>query len=248
MGSARHVEIESTFKIYVPHISSRVTEVTEGGVCFRSCSAGPPCARAPGRAQSKLLRTRLEPSCGLVPSFRAPEVLHTCTHMRPHPARTRLHVPAATHTTLFQPDCATKRAPTSTRSTGFCAIQVDWNLGGTTADHHSTIRPGSNDLGRRKEDSEPQSSGAPSPQPRTCFSCFDSFPWMHRKLVCESDTELKTLPSERTFRHLRAHGAATSLVKRPCTPRSGVVVSSAPAGLRSGGAQASYLRQQRARI
>ena len=26
---------------------------------------------------------------------------------------------------------------------------------------------------------------------------FDSFPWIHRKLVCESDTELKTLPSER---------------------------------------------------
>ena len=38
---------------------------------------------------------------------------------------------------------------------------------------------------------------------------------------------MKTLPSERIFRHLRAHGAATSFVKRPFTPRSGVVVSSA---------------------
>ena len=79
---------------------------------------------------------------------------------------------------------------------------------------------------RRKEDSEPQNPGAPSQQPRTCFSCFDSFPWIHRKPVCESDTELKTLPSERTFRHLRANGAATGLVKRPYTPRSGVAVSS----------------------
>ena len=78
---------------------------------------------------------------------------------------------------------------------------------------------------RRKEDSEPQNSGAPSPQPRTCFSYFDIFPWVHRKLVCETDTELKTLPSERIFRHWRAHGAATGLVKRPCTARSGVVVS-----------------------
>ena len=45
--------------------------------------------------------------------------------------------------------------------------------------------------------------------------------------MCESDTELKTLPSERIFRHLRAHGAAKSLVKRPFTPRIGVVASSA---------------------
>ena len=45
--------------------------------------------------------------------------------------------------------------------------------------------------------------------------------------MCETDTELKILPSERIFKRLRAHGAATGLVKRPCTPRSGVVVSSA---------------------
>jgi hypothetical protein len=59
------------------------------------------------------------------------------------------------------------------------------------------------------------------------FFVSNSFPWIHRKPVCESDTELKTLPSELIFRHLRAHGAAKSLAKRPCIPRSGVVVSSA---------------------
>ena len=41
--------------------------------------------------------------------------------------------------------------------------------------------------------------------------------------MCDSDTELKTLPSEQIFRHLRAHGAAFSFEKRLY---SGVVVSS----------------------
>ena len=104
----------------------------------RPCSAGPPCARAPWRAQNKLLRTRLEPSCGLVPSFRAPEALHTCTHMRPHTARTRLHVPTATPPPLFQPDCATKRAPTSTRSIGFCAIWVC--ISSSSSSHPAVLR------------------------------------------------------------------------------------------------------------